>query len=247
MLHLPPLPGSPRCSSDLASIRAFLLRDLDALQSGGADGVMIENFGDVPFFPGTVPNHVVATMTVLAAELRRKTDLPMGINVLRNDGRAALAIAHAVGAQFIRVNVLCGTRVTDQGIVCGIAHDLLRDRMMLKADVAVLADVDVKHSAPLAERSLADEVSDTLERGLADALIVSGAGTGKHTDPTHVRQVHAAAKSAPVFIGSGADPTSIPEYLPYCDGFIVGTWMKSNGVVDAEKVRAIVHAVERTV
>ena len=164
----------------------------------------------------------LAIMTALAADVRRQTDLPMGINVLRNDGRSALAIAHAIGAQFIRVNVLCGARVTDQGIVSGIAHDLLRDRAMLRADVAILADVDVKHSAPIAPRPLVDEVGDTLERGLADALIVSGAGTGKRTDLSQVREVKAAAGSAPVLIGSGADPESIPGYLPYCDGFIVG-------------------------
>src|SRR5580692_2783058 len=108
MLHLPALPGSPGFSGDLESIRDQVLRDLEALQAGGAHGVMLENFGDVPFYPTSVPCHVVATMTAFAAEVRRKTDIPMGVNVLRNDGRAALAIAHAVGAQFIRVNVLCG-------------------------------------------------------------------------------------------------------------------------------------------
>jgi len=244
MLHVPPLPGSPGFSANLESIRSQVLRDLEALQAGGAHGVMLENFGDVPFYPTSVPCHVVATMTALAAEVRRKADIPMGINVLRNDGRAALAIAHAVGAQFIRVNVLCGARVTDQGIVSGIAHDLLRDRAILRADISILADVDVKHSAPLAARSLIDEVDDTLKRGLADALIVSGSGTGKRTNPTHVQEVKVAARSAPVLIGSGADPTSIPEYLPFCNGFIVGTWIKSNGTVDAAKVRAVVKAAE---
>jgi membrane complex biogenesis BtpA family protein len=246
MLHLPALPGAPGSAGTIDSIREHVRRDLDTLIAGGAHGVIIENYGDVPFFPTTVPSHVVAIMTALAADVRGQTDIPMGINVLRNDGRSALAIAHAVGAQFIRVNVLCGARVTDQGIISGIAHDLLRDRAMLRADVAILADVDVKHSAPIAPRPLVDEVGDTLERGLADALIVSGAGTGKRTDLSHLREVKGAAGAAPVLIGSGADPEAIPGYLPYCDGFIVGTWIKTRGVVDPAKVRQVVIAAEKT-
>src|SRR5206468_10482953 len=165
----------------------------------------IENFGDVPFFPGRVPAGVVAYMTAVAGEVRRAVpDLPLGINVLRNDGLSALAVADAVGASFIRINVLCGARVTDQGVIQGIGHDLLRDRADLRAtNVKIFADVDVKHSAPLAERPLVDEVDDTLERGLADALVVSGAGTGKPTDLGKVKAVKAAAGESPVFIGSG--------------------------------------------
>src|SRR4029079_6682135 len=112
MLHLAPLPGSARYGGSIAAIRDRLLADAAALASGGVHGLMIENFGDVPFYPQRVPAHVVAQMTVLAVEVRRRFDLPLGINVLRNDGCSALAVAHAVGAEFIRVNILCGARVT---------------------------------------------------------------------------------------------------------------------------------------
>src|SRR4051795_9681702 len=127
MVHLAPLPGSPGYGSDVASVRDAALRDAAALADGGVDGVMIENFGDVPFFPGRVPAYVVAHMTAIAAEVRARVALPLGINVLRNDGLSALAVAHACGAEFIRVNVLCGARVADQGLLQGIAHDLLRE------------------------------------------------------------------------------------------------------------------------
>src|SRR4051812_32156631 len=153
MLHLPALPGAPRCEGGVRGIVDSVLRDADALAAGGVHGLMLENFGDVPFFPGRVPAHVVAHMTALAVAVRRRFDLPLGVNVLRNDGQSALAVAHAAGAQFVRVNVLCGARVADQGVLAAIAHDLLRDRAMLgAAGVKILADVDVKHSAPLARR-----------------------------------------------------------------------------------------------
>src|SRR5947209_4747086 len=126
MLHLPPLPGTPRYALPIAQILEHVLRDADALSTGGVHGLMLENFGDVPFFPGRVGSETIAAMTAIAVEVRKRFALPLGINVLRNDGCSALAIAAAVGASFIRVNVLCAARVTDQGIIQGIAHHLLR-------------------------------------------------------------------------------------------------------------------------
>ena len=231
MIHLAPLPGSPGYAGSVATILESALRDGEALSTGGVHGLLLENFGDVPFYPGRVPAHVVSHMTAIAIAIRRRFDLPLGINVLRNDGQSALAVAHAAGAQFIRVNVLCGARVADQGILQAIAHDLLRDRALLGAqDVRILADVDVKHSAALAPRSLADEIEDTLHRGLADGVIISGSGTGKATGVDKVRTAKAAAGSAPVFVGSGVTAQTIAEYLSFADGFIVGTAFKRDGV-----------------
>jgi membrane complex biogenesis BtpA family protein len=249
MLHLAPLPGAPLYGGSVEKIRTTLLSDAQNLAEGGVHGLMIENFGDTPFFPGSVPGHVIAHMTALAAEVRRAVPhLPLGINVLRNDGLSALAIAHAVGAQYIRVNVLCGARLADQGFLHGIAHDLLRLRTQLNAaDIKIFADVDVKHSAPIAERPLIDEVDDTIERGLADALVVSGAGTGKATDPEKVKRVKSAARSTPVFLGSGVTPQSLPALLPHADGFIVGTYFKRDGnpanPVEVTRVRELLRAL----
>ncbi len=248
MLHLPALAGAPMAKLSLTKIREALLRDADVLSDGGVHGLMMENFGDVPFYPDRVPPHVIAQMTALACAVREHVDLPLGINVLRNDGRGALAVAHAAGANFIRVNVLCGARVADQGLIQGIAHDLLRDRAVLGASsIKIFADVDVKHSAALAERPLRDEVDDLVERALADAIVVSGAGTGKATDPGKARLVKEAAPETPVFIGSGITPQTIGKFRDYADGFIVGTALKKTGVatnpVELRRVKAMMQAV----
>jgi membrane complex biogenesis BtpA family protein len=248
MVHLRALPGAPRFNGGLRAVEDAAVRDGEALAAGGMHALMIENFGDVPFCPGRVPTQVVAHMTAIAAEIRRRVNLPIGINVLRNDGCSALAIAYAVGAEFIRVNVLCGARVTDQGIIQGIAHELLRERAMLKAEhIKIFADVDVKHSAALAPRPLEEEIADTIERGLADAVIISGAGTGKHTDVEKVKRAKEAAGKTPVFVGSGVTIETIGGYLPYADGFIVGTALKRNGKadqpVDIKRVRRLVAAM----
>jgi membrane complex biogenesis BtpA family protein len=238
MVHLQPLPGSPRFAGDAGAILDAARRDALALAEGGVHAVMVENFGDVPFFPGAVPSEVIAQMSVIVSRLRDALGAatPLGVNVLRNDGVGALAVAHAAGASFIRVNVLCGARVTDQGVIQGIAHDLLRKRVALGATgIRIFADVDVKHSQPLAgrESSLEDEVADTLHRGLADALIVSGTGTGRGTDPDHVRRAkQAAGGAAPVFVGSGVSLQTIDALLRHADGFIVGTALKRGGRVE---------------
>lgn len=247
MVHLRPLPGAPLAKGDLAPVIEAALADAEALAAGGCHALMMENFGDVPFYPGPVPATVVAVMTRIAVEIKRRTRLPLGINVLRNDGLSALAIAVAAGAEFIRVNVLTGARVTDQGLIQGIAHDLLRERAKLGAEsVAILADVDVKHSAPLAARPLADEVKDAVVRGLADGLVVSGAGTGLATDPAKVAEVKRAAGGHPVFIGSGVTAANLAALKAHADGFIVGTALKVDGrptsAVDVAKVKALLAA-----
>ncbi len=250
MLHLPALAGAPLSRLGPKQIRDFILRDVDTLVNGGVDGLMMENFGDVPFYPGRVPAAVVEQMTTIAYAVRGKTKLPLGINVLRNDGLSALAIAHATGANFIRVNVLAGARVADQGLIQGIAHDLLRERAALKAEeIKIFADVDVKHSAPLAARPLQDEVDDLIERALADAIIVSGAGTGKATDPGKVREVKRFAGGTPVFIGSGVTAETINEF-DAADGFIVGTSLKKDGLaanpVELERVKNLMGVLKNS-
>lgn len=247
MLHLPPLPGSPGGSSTFEEVGGWLLRDVEALERGGVDGLLLENYGDAPFHPARVPSHTVAQMSVLAVAVRQATDLPFGISVLRNDGRAALSVASAAGGGYIRVNVWTGARVTDQGILEGEAHRVLRRRKLLGSDVAVFADVDVKHSAALGERSLGDQVEEALRRGGADAVIVSGDATGRPTKVGQVEEAKTAAGEAPVLVGSGVTAENVDALLSVADGVIVGTAFKEGGEVsnpvDRGRVRSIVSLV----
>lgn len=248
MVHLPALPGSPGWGGSLATVEESVRADVAALVDAGVPALMIENFGDVPFFPGRVPAITVAAITRLALVVRAGFGGPIGINVLRNDGLSALAVAVSVGASFIRVNVLSGARVTDQGLIQGIAHELMRERAALGArDIAVLADVDVKHSVPLGPVPLEVEVHDVVDRAGADALIVSGTGTGQPTDTDHLRRARAAARGRPVLVGSGATLDTLPTLAPFADGFIIGTAFKVGGVsrapVDAHRTREILNLV----
>jgi membrane complex biogenesis BtpA family protein len=248
MLHAPPLPGSPRFAGQLADVVTHVLRDAETLAAEGVPALLLENFGDAPFYPERVPGVTVAALTRLAVEVRRRFDLPLGVNVLRNDGESALAIAVAAGAEFIRVNVLTGVRVTDQGLVAGRAHELLRLRRGLDArGVAILADVDVKHSAPLGPRPLEEETADLVERGGADGVIVSGPRTGAPASLEQLRVVRHVAGGAPLYVGSGVTLETIDATLELADGWIVGTALKRDGdvaaPVDPQRIRPLVAAL----
>lgn len=248
VVHLPPLPGAPRFDGDREAVHERALADARALAAGGADGLIVENYGDVPFYPDDVPAHVVAEMTAVAAEI--DAGLPVGVNVLRNDAAAALSVAHAAGGAFVRANVHTGIQATDQGLVEGQAHDTLRLRDRLDADVAILADVAVKHAAPLAARPLRAAVRETVERGLADGVIVSGPATGEPADTADLRTAADACADldVPLFVGSGVTADNASELLAVADGAIVGTALKAGGEtagpVDERRVRRVVAAVE---
>ena len=250
MVHLPPLPGSPRWEGSMVRVVASALIDARALIDGGADALLVENFGDAPFTPGRVEPATVAAMSVVAAEIRRALPrAPLGVNVLKNDARAALAVAAAVGAEFIRVNVHAGAVLADQGIVQSDAYGTLRDRRLLGVDVAIFADVGGKHAVPLAPVELEQTARDLVHRGLADALVVSGPATGQATPLAEVKRVRSAVPNVPLLIGSGVTAETAAEFLSVADGLIVGTSVKRDGdveqPVDRARVEKLVAAARR--
>ena len=231
VLHLPPLPGSPRWAGDIAKILSQATAEASKLIDGNVDGIIIENFGDAPFRIGQVEPETVATMTLVVHTLKQITDLPIGINMLRNDAHSALAIATATNSAFIRVNVHYGVMAADEGIVEGQAFDTLRKRRLLGSDVKILADILVKHAVPIGPSDLGLVAKETLNRGLADGLIVSGPVTGIETDVADVEQVRHATPDDLLLIGSGANPDNVQQLLKYADGAIVGTWLKEQGII----------------
>ncbi len=237
MVHLQPLPGSPRFSGDVDGIEQFAINDAKTLIAGGCDAIMIENFGDAPFHGSEVAPVTIAVMSRIVSkivdEVARAEAIPVGVNVLRNDAAAALSIASASGANFIRVNIHVGGMMTDQGLIEGKAADTLRLREQLghgpdsTHPIAIFADVGVKHATPLdSEWMLEQEAQDCWHRGLADALIVSGSGTGQPTSSEDLAQVRLSTPHATLLVGSGVTSENLSEYLCHADGAIVGTFLK---------------------
>ena len=234
----------------MEQVLAAALRDAELLEEAGFDGLVVENFGDAPFEKDRVSAVTTAAMARIVTALRTASRLPICVNVLRNDARAALAVAVACGAQAIRVNVHSGARLTDQGIIEGRAAETLRRRAALGAqEVAIFADVAVKHSTGLGNPPfrLEDEVPDLVKRGKVDAVIVSGRATGSEVTTDLVDRVAELAGDCPVLIGSGVDHENIGSLLQHAAGVIVGTSIKERGQttapVDLARAQSLVEVV----
>jgi len=251
VLHLPPLPGAPAARGGFQHVIDHALRDAEALVAGGMSKCIIENFGDAPFRANSVQPHVPAMMAVIAAAVRARfgADLTMGINVLRNDGHAALGVALASGADFIRVNVFTGAAWTDQGLIQGEAAALSRYRSAISTGVEppqIMADVLVKHAVPAGTGCIETLAREATGRGGADGLIVTGSGTGQATSLDDVRKVKAAVTNKPVWVGSGATVTTVAGIRDVADGVIVGTALHREGNITApiekDRVRSFMDA-----
>lgn len=244
VLHLLPLPGAPLYDGVMQRVYDQALAELDVFKRHGLDSVIVENFRDMPYFPARVPAETVAAMAAVSREIVRAVDIPVGINVLRSDGEGAIAVAAASGAHYVRINVHMGAVVADQGVVQGSSQLSVRLRTALKSRTLIFADVGVKHAAPLAGRSLDIETRDLAERGLADAIIVTGDRTGIETSVADIDVVRSAT-TLPLLVGSGATPENIEHVLPKVDGLIVGSYFKNDGaghkLVDEARVQRFVH------
>ena len=223
--------------------------DARAYEKGGAHALFIENFGDAPFTKTHVGPETVAAMAAAGRAVSAMVKLPLGFNVLRNDARAALALCAACHGSFIRVNVHTGAMLTDQGLIEGNAYETVRYRKQFCPSAQIFADVHVKHGVPLGDWMIEDSARDTVDRGLADALIISGVGTGAAAELSDVERVRIACPSAKILIGSGVTLANVAGFLPVANGFIVGTSLKRQGKlinpVDWKRVRALASAIAK--
>lgn len=245
-VHLLPTPGAPLYDGDLRRVYDVALEEARTYTRHGVDALVVENFRDAPFYPDRVPAETVATISGVTREIIREVSIPVGVAVLRNDATSAMAIAAAVGAAFVRVNIHIGAVLSEQGFVQGKSHETLRLRQALRADVKIFADAAVKHSIPLAYPDLAQEATDLSNR--SDAVIVSGPKTGLETDP-HDLVVAKERCNVPVLIGSGVTPENLHTVYELADGFIVGTYFKvngnSSGIVDERRVEKFMECLTR--
>ena len=249
MVHVGPLPGSPLYRPPFGRVIGRAVDDAATLEKAGFDAVLIENYGDVPYFPEDVPHTTVAALSRVVAGIGDTVDLPIGVNVLRNDAIAALSIAAACEAQFIRVNVLSGAMYTDQGLIEGRAARLARLRASISPAIEVLADVFVKHATPPPGLRIEDAAADLWHRAMADGLIVSGRATGLPAGPETITRVRAAVPGAKLLVGSGVTRDQVAGLAGLVDGVIVGTDVKEMGdihrPVEPARAAALVEAARK--
>jgi len=246
MVHLPALPGAAAASMSMDRIIDRACREAELLAVAGFDAVIVENFGDAPFAAERAPSETIAAMAIVVDHVVRACGARVGVNVLRNDAAAGLAIAAAAGADFIRVNVLSGVYATDQGFITGRAAEIAARRAALTTRVCIAADVHVKHAQPVSQPDVALAAEETAYRAGADVLILSGEATGSPTDLNAVARVRKAVPDRPLWIGSGVTARTVRAYLDIADGVIVGTSLKRGGRTtnppDPKRVQAFIQA-----
>ena len=250
MVHLPRLPETHGARPALRTIIERAVREARTLEAAGFEALLVENFGDTPFAPGPVPASTVAAMTLVVQRVQETVEVPVGVNVLRCDPQAALGIAAATDSDFVRLNVHTWPVMTDQGLLEGQAHRTVRLRDRLCPEVGLWVDVGVKHGRSMAP-SLTQEATDNVTRGAADALLISGAATGRPARISDLESVVSLSLPVPVLLGSGVSRENLSEHLQLARGAVVGTAIKSGGItsaeVDPERARALVKARDELV
>ena len=246
MVHVGALPGSPAAREPLSTLVEQAVAEARAYRDAGFTAIAIENMHDRPYLKGGVGPEVTAAMAVIGREIRRETNLVLGVQVLAGANRESLAVAHACGAAFARVEGFVFAHVADEGLIEASAGELLRYRRAIGADdVLVYADIKKKHAAHAitADVSLA-ETARAAEFFLADGVIVTGSATGEPAKRGDVSEVVNATK-LPVLVGSGVTPSNLDHYA-HAHGFIVGSALKQGGVwsnpLDPDALRAMMAA-----
>jgi len=249
VVHVRALPATPSSREDVGAIAKAAVAEARVYAEAGYHGVTIENTHDPPYLKREVGPAIVAAVTAVGREVRRAVALPLGVQVLAGANRAALAVAHACGASFVRAEGLVFAHVADEGLIESDAGALLRYRRAIGADdVRVFVDVKKKHSAHAITADLdVVETAEAAEFFLADGVIVTGTATGRPTDPAEVRAV-AEAVSIPTLVGSGVTADNVEAYAA-ADALIVGSSVKRGGrwsnPIDRARVRALARAFRR--
>jgi membrane complex biogenesis BtpA family protein len=248
VIHVGALPGTPAGRHAVADLAQSAATEARIYAAAGFHGLIIENTHDRPYLKGSAGPEIVAAMAAIGLEVRRAAALPLGVQILAGANTAALAVAHACGASFVRVEGFVFAHVADEGLIESTAGELLRYRRTIGADgIRVFADIKKKHSAHAitADVDLA-ETARAAEFFQADGVIVSGLATGRPTDPDEVRAVSQAV-SIPALVGSGVTPENLASFAA-ADALIVGSSVKEDGLwsnrLDEARTRALVTAFQ---
>ena len=228
MAHLPPLPGTPLYdeAGGPDAIVESVRRDVEILTASGFDAVLFCNEGDRPY-QLSATYEGVAMMARVVAEVA-PGDRPFGVDYLW-DAQAALSVATATGASFIR-EVTTGVYESDMGLWAPDAGALLRRRRELNAEhVAVLMNITPEFASTLGTRDIATTARSVSVSSLADGILVSGPMAGAEPSLDAVRAAKSGCGDTPVFANTGVKATNVREFLGVADGVIVGSDLKVDG------------------
>jgi len=249
MVHLRPLPGSPHYdpSNSVEDLVEAALKDARALESGGVDGILISNESDIPYLFKVGPE-TIASMTYIASRVMEEVSIPVGIDVLWGDARAALAIAKVIGSKFIRT-LMSGVYASDLGLINTDGAEVMRYRKFIGADdIRIFIYINPEFASSLSPRPLSIIAKTLRWLKMADAYCVSGPMPGMPPDIEELKKMRKEVPDVPLIANTGMNKDNVAEYLKYVDGVIVGTSLKVGNVtlnpVDENKVKEFMKVVK---
>ena len=248
MAHLPALPGTPLYdhTKGMAYIVDQVKQDVDFLLEGGVDSIMFCNEDDRPYVLKAEIEQIAAMTRVIAET--KPPNIPFGTDFLW-DPMAAMAIANATGASFIR-EVFTGVYESDMGMWAPNAGKVMRYRRQIDAqNVRVFFNVVPESASSLGNRSMAERARSVEVSCLPDVILVSGPMAGVEPDFSFVKQIKEAVRSVPIFLNTGARVDNVVRYLSMVDGVIVGSSLKVDGYtwnpVELDRVKRFMEQVEK--
>lgn len=228
-LHLPPSPAMGRLSSmSMREISDIALRNTEKAVRAGIPALYIQDLGDQPLAKSIQP-HTVAFLSAVGMKLREEfPDLALGVCTMAHGAREPLAIAQAIGAQFVRLKVFTGAMVKAEGILEGCAHEAISYRASIHAEeISILADVHDRTGTPLDTLPLVEAARSAAVHNRADALILTGLSFEESM--RMMEEVHSADLGVPLLLGGGADEGNIRQVLQIAQGVIVSSAFKPIG------------------
>lgn len=248
VIHIDALPGTPKYKGDVKNIISKAIKEASVYMDSGVNAIIIENMHDVPYLNKTAGHEISTVMSIIGYEVKNRTALPCGIQILAGANIQAIAAAHSAGLDFIRSEGFVFSHIADEGEFQSDAGELLRYRKQIGAEnILIFADVKKKHSSHTITKDLSvSETAKAAEFFLSDGVIVTGKATGTETNVDDVKSIKAAI-SVPVIIGSGITADNISNYHAFADAFIVGSYFKKGGLwsngVDAVRVKKLMRVI----
>jgi len=235
MIHLDPLPGTPKYAGNIQKIIEKALQEAEIYQKSGIHALAIENMHDLPYLKKNIGPEITALMSIIGHEIKKMTNLPCGIQILAGANKEALAVAKSASLDFIRAEGFIFGHLGDEGYIDSCAGELLRYRKQIEADdILIFTDIKKKHSAHALTADVSiSETAKAAEFFLSDGVIITGVSTGSSADPLEINEVKNKVR-IPVLVGSGVTAENLEKYLEISDALIVGSYFKKNGYWENE-------------
>ncbi len=249
MIHVSALTGTPRNNLSPEQIIEKALKEALIYQDNGLESVMIENMHDIPYLNSKVGHEISSIMAIIGHEIKHKTNLFCGIQILAGANKEAMAAAYSSGMDFIRAEGFVFGHLADEGYIDASAGELLRYRKQINAEnVLVFTDIKKKHSSHAITADLdIVETAKAAEFFLSDGIILTGKSTAEEADIKELKEVKKHLQ-IPVLIGSGIKDTNISTFFNLADGFIIGSYFKKDGLwqnpPDTERIKKLLDVVK---